>query len=504
MASKRAMTLGVPPVDTGRRGGREGGPSPSSTLSIAVTLPPAGGGLGITKRVAPMSQSSIAEVAPSEAAVTQALGELERLGFRVSRRGRVSVSVRGSRSTFERAFGTQLSVFEPSESTAGRYAADAFFFPPPDAPWQPRASLLELIDDAYIQWPHIYMAASPIPPQVDYHHLRVPGDLTLVLNADRAHRAGVTGAGVRVAMVDSGFAFGHPYYQERGYNVSTVLAPGAARTDVDGNGHGTGEAANLLAVAPDVNFVGVKLDNETNPGQSASVLEGFQEALTHNPDVISISLGFDLVEAGNDRQHLAGLPNNLKALEAEIEAAVADGIVVVFAAGNGHAAFPAMMPDVIAAGGTYVDADQQRIASDYASAFASRIYHGRHVPDCTGLVGMADNGAAYIMLPVPSGCDIDRDGAPDDGTAADDAWGVFSGTSAAAPQLAGLCALLLSQDPQLTPADVKAVLRQTARDVTTGHASAASNEGTALSAAAGADGATGAGLVDAFAAVQNV
>ena len=47
-----------------------------------------------------------------------------------------------------------------------------------------------------------------------------------------------------------------------------------------------------------------------------------------------------------------------------------------------------------------------------------------------------------------------------DGTAVDDGWGVFSGTSAAAPQLAGVCALLLAKNQSLTPADVKAVLRR--------------------------------------------
>ena len=46
--------------------------------------------------------------------------------------------------------------------------------------------------------------------------------------------------------------------------------------------------------APDVTFTGIKLDNETDPDLGASVLEGFQEALRHNPKVISVSLGYDL------------------------------------------------------------------------------------------------------------------------------------------------------------------------------------------------------------------
>lgn len=83
--------------------------------------------------------------------------------------------------------------------------------------------------------------------------------------------------------------------------------------------------------------------------------------------------------------------------------------------------------------------------------------------------------------------------------------GVFSGTSAAAPQLAAVCALLLEKNPGLTPGDIKAVLKRTARDVTTGNANPASDpEGRGVRAGVGNDGATGSGLVDAFAALQQV
>jgi subtilisin family serine protease len=122
--------------------------------------------------------------------------------------------------------------------------------------------------------------------------------------------------------------------------------------------------------------------------------------------------------------------------------------------------------------------------------------------------------AAYIMLPVESNAEIDRVGASDkddfgnakdpDGTKPKDGWATFSGTSAAAPQLAGVCALLLQKNPGLTPAEVKAVLRRTCRDVINGTANDASNEGVPVTAGTGTDGATGTGLVDAFAAWQQV
>ncbi len=310
-------------------------------------------------------------------------------------------------------------------------------------------------------------------------------------------------------MVDSGFAHGsHPFFAANGYASTVDLAPHAVNDRTDLNGHGTGESTNVFAVAPGAIFVGVKVDNDDDPRQGASMLEGFQTALEHRPHVISISMGYDLRDAAGGQ--LSGLPGSLAALEAEIQAAVASGVVVVFSAGNGHFSFPGMMPDVISAGGVFVDRRGDMQASDYASAFESRIYSGRHVPDFCGLVGMQPH-ASYIMLPIPAGCEIDRgvsdpqDGTPGDGTGPEDGWGVFSGTSAAAPQLAGVCALLLAKNPGLTPGDIKAVLRRTSRDVLAGHANAASGDGgVPMKAGPGDDGATGAGLVDVFSAWQQV
>jgi subtilisin family serine protease len=473
----------------------------SDIVRVAVTFK------SLTKYAARMTTDVVPQFKPDPVNVYQAITELEKHGFSVTSKGELSVSVRGSRAAFEKCFGTKLVERELGDHTAIPQAR-SFFAPPDAAEWSPNPTVASLIDDAYIQWPHLYFnqrfptgKPSPIPPRVKYHHLRVPGDMAMVINAARVHRRGTTGRGVRVAMIDSGFAFAqHPYFDEMGYNWSVVLAPGASHSDRDGNGHGTGEAANIFAIAPDVTFIGVKLDNEDDPNGGASVLEGFQEAMRHHPQVISVSLGFDLVTTG--RNHMTTLPNSLKALEAEIQAAVAAGVVVVFSAGNGHVAFPGMMPEVISAGGVFVDEKGAMEASNYASAFDSAIYAGRAVPDFCGLVGMQP-GAKYIMLPLEPKCEIDRDGAtraPKDETKQDDGWATFSGTSAAAPQLAGVCALLLEKKPTLTPEEVKAILRRTTRDVVNGKANAASNVGVAKKAGPGADGATGAGLVDAFAA----
>ncbi len=118
----------------------------------------------------------------------------------------------------------------------------------------------------------------------------------------------------------------------------------------------------------------MKLDDDNDPRGGASLLEGFEEAIKHRPHVISVSLGYDLCPTDpftgrrTSNKHLTTLPNGLVALEAEIQAAVAVGIVIVFSAGNGHVSFPGMMSDVISAGGVFVDASDRMQAAGVCSA----------------------------------------------------------------------------------------------------------------------------------------
>ena len=89
--------------------------------------------------------------------------------------------------------------------------------------------LSDVIEGVAIEEKRYQMATSMFAPLKKYWHLRVPGDVSLACNADRAHRTGITGKGVKVAMADSGW-FKHPYFVGRGYNVSAVtLGPGDHR-----------------------------------------------------------------------------------------------------------------------------------------------------------------------------------------------------------------------------------------------------------------------------------
>ena len=297
-------------------------------------------------------------------------------------------------------------------------------------------------------------------------------------------------------MVDTGW-YRHPFFVRHCYAAApAVLGPGAVNLDHDEDGHGTGESANVFAVAPGAELTMVKM----NPASSAGALKA---AAALCPDVISCSWATSKANPP--------LSASDQATAAAVAAAVRQGIIVVFAAGNRQWGFPGQHPDVISAGGVFMHPDGSLEASNYASGFRSRLYPGRQVPDVCGLVGQRPYGR-YIMLPVEPGGKADRTGSgaghPDlDETADDDGWAVFSGTSAAAPQLAGVCALMKQAFPELSPAQAREVLMQSARNVTRGRCNEVwpvdGPEGVGgHRAEAGYNLATGAGLANAHRAVE--
>jgi hypothetical protein len=432
------------------------------------------------------------DVVSEPALVIAAAAQLQTAGFTVLRMSSTTINIAGPADLYRSAFACSLTPEErPVIKESGREDTASFVeCPDTDLPGlidTAGTQFADLLEGVALEEPRYFMAASSFPPPVAYWHLDVPGDVSMGCNAAQAHRGLTTGAGVKVVMVDSG-QFLHPYFPARGYRVNpVVLGPGATNPEADENGHGTAESANVFALAPDVDFTMVK----TN---FVNTIGSFNAAVELAPQIISCSWGSD-----KQNPPLSAADN---ALAAAVAVAVASGIVVIFSAGNGHYGFPGQHPDVISAGGVYLDQTGALQASDYSSGFASNIYPGRNVPDLSGLVGMRPR-AAYIMLPLEPGDEIDRDvgngqAHPDgDETEPDDGWGAISGTSAAAPQLAGAAALVRQASPGLTPAEVRDVLTMTARDVTAGSCHPRINN----PAGPGADLATGTGLVDAAKAV---
>src|ERR1700676_1397286 len=118
--------------------------SPSSDeLRIAVTFKRHGGLDGPGKFLPPLSLSSAAQFTPAPLAVDQAIHQLSRMGFRPTRRGNLSVSVRGTRALFEQTFGTQLDRGQPDPRHD--YAFQSLYFPPQGATFSMPPELVEII-----------------------------------------------------------------------------------------------------------------------------------------------------------------------------------------------------------------------------------------------------------------------------------------------------------------------------------------------------------------------
>lgn len=454
----------------------------------AQASPHSRGGVSMFQAGNRINSSTAAGFSSEQDLIRRSVAALREAGFEILQTSSHTINIAGSQETYERAFNTKIVAQERPVIKPGAVKDTATFLESPgtDLPGliSPRTSpFAELLEGVAIEEPRYVMASSMFAPLEKYWHLRLPGDLSLACNADPAHRSGTTGRGIKVAMADTGH-FRHPFFPGHGYRVApVVLGPAAANPLDDEIGHGTGESANIFALAPDAQLLPVKINFVNSVG-------GFNAAVALQPDIITCSWG-------SSRQ-TPPLSAADQALAVSIAAAVAAGIVVIFSAGNGHFGFPAQHPDVIAAGGVFMDANESLKASDYASGFASLIYPGRNVPDLCGLVGLLPK-AIYLMLPVPPNTGIDAENAggayPDgDETAGNDGWAAFSGTSAAAPQLAGAAALLKQVSPKLSPAEVRDLLIRGARDVTAGASSADTG---ANPAGPGPDLATGAGLVDA-------
>lgn len=415
--------------------------------------------------------------------VKLAVKRLRKEGFQVLQVGPVTITIAAPADVYKQVFKTEIVPEERDVIKDFGQEDTATFLESPDTAIPglidpSKSSLADMLEGVAINEP-VYYFASPIPPSVEYWHLDVPEDVANALNVEGK----TTGRHIKAVMVDSGW-YRHPFFVYHGYRAHpVVLGPGATDPDHDENGHGTGESANLFAVAPDVDFTMVKMN-------FVNAVGAFNTAVSLRPDIISCSWGYDIPRGP--------LSAAMRTLAAAVANAVHKGIIVVFSTGNGHWGFPGQHPDVISAGGVYMGPDGSLQATPYASGFESRVYPGRKVPDVCGLVGLPPH-AMYIMLPIESKCTIDREFSDrthprGDETAPDDGWAAFSGTSAAAPQLAGVCALMKEVWPQVTPAQACKILKRTARDITAGNCSRRTGGHPAVP---GPDLATGYGLVDA-------
>ena len=176
---------------------------------------------------------------------------------------------------------------------------------------------------------------------------------------------GASGAGVKIALVDTGF-YKHPYYASNQLDYRPTATNLGPDPENDVVGHGTMIAYNAFAVAPKVTVLGYK--------QTEQPQDALEEAAAAGADIISCSWGWDNEQA-------------FPVLEATIRSIVRDGKIVLFSAGNGEMSWPGSMPEILSIGGVYADEQGKLQASNYASGYNSSLYPGRRIPDVSGLCG---------------------------------------------------------------------------------------------------------------------
>lgn len=284
--------------------------------------------------------------------------------------------------------------------------------------------------------------------------MRLPEQLSHILRADGAHRRGITGRGIQVAVIDSGF-WNHPFYQEQGYRITQIPTRKEPEPGVDEYGHGTAQLASLFAIAPEVEALAIKC-MDRDPSYA------LEKAIATGARVISCAWGFNIDHKGAKK-----LPTEFAKMHRILKKAIQSGVTVVAAGGNGQQPFPGSMPEVIAAGGVFYGPDGHFEPSDVSSKFTSHLFPGRAVPDVCGLVGNRPYGR-LLLVPIPPRAELGRRAsfstiaAGETSRVREPGWALFSGTSAATTMIAGAVALMLQLRPDLRPEEIKQRMVETA------------------------------------------
>jgi bacillopeptidase F len=302
-----------------------------------------------------------------------------------------------------------------------------------------------------------------------------------LVNAPTLWKQGFAGEGVTVAVMDSGVDLNHPDLRPswRG-GSNSWFDPNGEHPDypVDMDGHGTGvlgilvggnAGGSVIGVAPEAQWIAVKIFNDAGKASTSAIHQGFgwlldpdgNPATDDAPDVVNNSWGFE------DTTGVCDL--SVRIFQADLQALKAAGIAVVFAAGNtgpdaNTSVAPANYPEAFAVGS--VGTDQSTTTISHYSACGPSACDGTVYPEAMApgynvrtadlTVGGASSGA-YVRM---------------------------AGTSFAAPHVSGVMALLLGAFPETRVEALETVLKSSAVDM----------------GKPGADNSYGYGLVDAPAA----
>jgi hypothetical protein len=273
-----------------------------------------------------------------------------------------------------------------------------------------------------------------------------------LVNAPEAWARGYTGQGVVVAVLDTGVDRNHADLAGNIWTNAGEIANDGLDNDgngyvddvygwnfangnnntLDGNRHGTHVAGTIAAanngfgatgVAYNSRIMPVKVLSDSGSGSYSGVAQGIRYAVDNGADVINMSLGGGSTDS---------------AVQSALQYASSRGVIVVMAAGNAGAAQPGYPASSATSWGLAVGAVD---SSNQMASFSNR--------------AGSNSSMRYVTAP----------GVQVYSTLPNGGYGFLSGTSMAAPHVAGVVALMLSANPNLTDAQVRQIITATAGNV---------------------------------------
>ncbi|MDJ0674473.1 MAG: S8 family peptidase [Calothrix sp. MO_167.B42] len=263
---------------------------------------------------------------------------------------------------------------------------------------------------------------------------------------------GHTGEGVIVAVLDTGVDYNHSDLNDNIWTNTKEIAGNGIDDDgngyiddvsgwnfsnddndvLDRNGHGTHVAGTIAGenndfgvtgIAYDAQIMPVKVLDDSGSGTYSSVADGIYYAVDNGAQVINMSLGGS---------------RSSSQLESAIEYAESKGVTVVMAAGNNGDSQPGYP-------GRY---------ADESGIVVGAVDSDGELADFSNRAG--DENLAYVTAP---GVDVYS-------TVPNNGYDYYSGTSMASPHVAGVVALMLSANPDLTTTQIRQIITDTSGNST--------------------------------------